>query len=58
MYIPNTGIKVTAKAIIKAMRTKYGLHYRRIKRVAYIGNSERNKVLRSLYAQKMLLIYN
>ena len=54
----NTGIKVTAKAIIKAMRTKYGLHYRRIKRVAYIGNSERNKVLRSLYAQKMLLIYN
>ena len=40
------------------MKSKFGLAYRRIKRVPHQGNSERNKVLRSLYAQKMLAIYN
>ena len=39
------------------MKALYCLSYRRIKRVAFVGNSERNKVLRSLYAQKMLQVY-
>ena len=40
------------------MQTKFRLSYRRIKRVSFAGNSERNKVLRSLYAQKMLQVYS
>ena len=53
-----SGLKVSSKAVIEAMKTKYGLGYRRIKRVSMGGNSERSKVLRSLYAQKMLQIYS
>ena len=40
------------------MKRQYGLSYRRVKRVAHVGNSERNRVLRSLYAQKMLQVYS
>ena len=40
------------------MKEKYRLSYRRVKRVSYTGNSEQNKVLRSLYAQKMLQVYS
>ena len=40
------------------MKNKYRLSYRRVKRVPFSGNSESNKVLRSLYAQKMLQIYS
>ena len=34
-----------------------GLSYRKIKRVPFQGNSERNRVLRSLYSQQMLSVY-
>ena len=44
------GMKVSARAVIHVMKSKYGLGYRRIKRIPYLGNSERNKVLRCLYA--------
>ena len=39
------------------MKGKFKLSFRRVKRVVKAGNSERNLVLRSLYAQKMLEIY-
>ena len=39
------------------LRGDYNLSYRKIKRVPFQGNSERCKVLRSLYAQKMLTLY-
>ena len=34
-----------------------GIDYRKIKRVPFQGNSERNRVLRCLYAQSMLNVY-
>ena len=46
----SSGVKVSRKVVIEAMKKKYGLGYRRIKRVSLGGNSERSKVLRSLYA--------
>ena len=53
-----TGISVSIKNVIKIMKERYRLGYRKIKRVSLAGNSEQNRVLRSLYAQKMLEIYS
>lgn len=39
------------------LKTKFHLSYKKIRRIPFTGNSERNKVLRSLYAQKMLKVY-
>ena len=36
----------------------FGLCYRRIKRISPYGNTERNRVLRFLYAKEMLKLYN
>ena len=45
-----TGISVSIKNVIKVMKERYRLGYRKIKRVSLAGNSEQNRVLRSLYA--------
>ena len=49
---------MSGRAVIASLKAEYGLSYRRIKRVPFAGNSEKNRVLRSLYAQKMLQIYS
>ena len=36
------------------LKKRFALSFRRIKRVQGLGDSERNLVLRSLFAQKML----
>lgn len=41
-----------------ALKKHLNLRYGRVKRVPLPGNSEKNKVLRFLYAQKMLSIYS
>ena len=43
--------------IREMLKTKFNLSYKKIRRIPFTGNLERNKVLRSLYAQKMLGIY-
>ena len=43
--------------MLAVLNTKFGLSYRKVKPIPYAGNSERSKVLRSLYAQRMLQIY-
>ena len=53
-----TGLHVSAKDVIRVMKGKLNFRYRKVKRVSGVGNSDHNKVLRSLYAQKMLQIYN
>ena len=50
-------MKVNVKAVRDVLKQDHKLSYRKIKRVPFQGNSERCKVLRSLYAQKMLPIY-
>jgi len=40
------------------MKQEFRLSYRRVKRVAHAGNSERCKVLRHLYARKMFQLYS
>ena len=50
-------MKVDVKAVRHVLKQDHKLSYRKIKRVPFQGNSERCKVLRSLYAQKMLPIY-
>ena len=54
----STGVKVSKRSVLALLKTKYNLSYRRIKRVPTTGNSEQNKVLRSLYAQRMLQVYS
>ena len=51
-------MKVSKNMVLRIMKLRYQLSYRKIKRVPFTGNSEINKVLRSLYAQKMLQIYS
>ena len=51
------GIEVSKRAIISAFKARFKLSYRRVKRVSFSGNSEHNLVLRSLYAKKMLKLY-
>ena len=52
-----TNCAVTPSVIRQVLKSKFKLSYRKIKRVPFQGNLERNKVLRSLYAQKMLTVY-
>ena len=49
-----TGIKVPLRLVLSVLKKQFDLSYKRIKRVQGVGDSERNKVLRSLFAQKML----
>ena len=49
--------KVSLYVILKVLKEKFRFSYRKIKRVPFSGNSERNKVLRHLYARKMLEVY-
>ena len=51
------GVEVSKRAVVGALKGKFNLSYRRVKRVSFSGNSEHNRVLRSLYAQKMFKVY-
>jgi len=44
------GLKVSAFKVLNVLKNKMKLSYRRVKRVPFAGNSERNKALRNLYA--------
>ena len=48
---------VPSYVIRHVLKTKFNLSYKKIRRIPFTGNLERNKVLRSLYAQKMLSVY-
>ena len=43
--------------IASTLKNQFKLSFRKVKKVAATGSSEANLVLRSLYAQKMLLMY-
>ena len=45
-----TDINVSKRQVLNIMKGKFKLSFRRVKRVVKAGNSERNLVLRSLYA--------
>ena len=44
------GLEVSAFKVLNVLKNKMKLSYRRVKRVPFAGNSERNKALRNLYA--------
>ena len=48
---------MSKKAVISFLKGKLHLSFHRVKRVSFSGNSEQNRVLRSLYAQKMFEVY-
>ena len=48
---------VSVYMIRGVLKTEFNLSYKKIRRIPFTGNLERNKVLRSLYAQKMLEVY-
>ena len=48
---------VPSYMIRHVLKTKFNLSYKKIRRIPFTGNLERNKVLRSLYAQKMLSVF-
>ena len=50
-------LAVPANLVLAVLKKQFRLSYRKIKRVPYSGNTERSKALRSLYAQKMLAVY-
>ena len=52
-----TGLKVSTFRVLGVLKNQFKLSYRKIKRVPFTGNLERNRVMRSLYAQKMLQVY-
>ena len=52
-----TGLTVSTSKILHVLKRQLQLSYRKVKRVPFQGNSERNKVLRFLYARRMLEIY-
>ena len=52
-----TGCIVPAYMTRSILKKKFNLSYKKIRRIPFTGNLERNKVLRSLYAQKMLKVY-
>ena len=52
-----SGLSVSATVVRLVMKRQFSLSYRKIKRVPFQGNKERNRVLRSLYAQQMLQVY-
>lgn len=43
--------------IRSVLKTQFNFSYKKIRRIPFTGNLERNKVLRNLYAQKMLEVY-
>ena len=49
---------MSLSAVLRVLKKKFHFSFRRIKRVAHVGNSEKNRVLRHLYARKMLKIYS
>ena len=49
---------MSQRAVYHSLTNDFGLCYKRIKRVSPYGNSERNIVLRSLYARQMLTLYD
>ena len=51
-------VKVGRKLISQIMRRDYEMKFRKIKPISYLGNMERNLVLRCLYAQKFLQVLN
>ena len=51
-------LTVSAYYVLDVLKKKFRLSYRKIRRVPFSGNSERNLVLRSLYAQRMLPLYH
>ena len=51
-------LDVSTRAVTCLIKKQFGLGYRKVKRVSLVGNSERNRVLRCLYAQKMFTIYS
>ena len=57
LVMEQTELKVSMSKVLGVMKTQLRLSYRKIKRVPFAGNLERNKVLRCLYAQKMLQVY-
>ena len=52
-----TGCIVPAYMTRSILKKEFDLSYKKIRRIPFTGNLERNKVLRSLYAQKMLKVY-
>ena len=54
----HTGLEVSTQKVLHVLKNQCRLSYRKIKRVPFQGNSERSKVLRCLYAQKMFEIYS
>ena len=51
-----SGQKVTRNVVSRVLRARLNMRYKLIKRIPFSGNLERNKVLRSLYAQKMIQV--
>ena len=57
LVMKESTISVSISMVRNVLREKFALSYRKVKRVPFSGNSERSKVLRSLYAQEMLKVY-
>lgn len=45
-----TGLRVSVFKVLNVLKNQMKLSYRRVKRIPFAGNSERNKALRNLYA--------
>ena len=45
-----TGANVPLRLVLEVLKKRFALSYRRIKRVQGVGDSDRNRVLRSLFA--------
>ena len=52
------GLTVSTRTVLAVLKGQFKLSYRKVKKVSYSGNSEYNRVRRSLYAQKMLELYS
>ena len=52
-----SGVKVPLRTVMHVLKKNFKLSFRSIKRVSSCGDSDSNKVLRSLFAQKMLQLY-
>ena len=51
-------LKVSNAFVGKVLRQVYGMRYKKVQRVAFLGNSNRNLYLRQKCAQKMLSLLN
>ena len=45
-----TGANLPLRLVLEVLKKRFALSYRRIKRVQGVGDSDRNRVLRSLFA--------